>query len=258
MSIIRKNEKKQIKTPSKFVDSDYGTMNAKNKRNKKKKNFNNDVMCNDGLESKQDKNLEKMDECQREVNIETVEEVKDVNGINKESDDVEKTGIVNENDETMNINGINTEKDEKRRMKKEGNKASYAKMASSSLDNKLNLIPTEINDDGIEVVIFDEEIVNEGSKKWELIVCGYFVGYKMSYQELSYNLFRMWGKYGLKSIIPNALSTKGISVVASRLGTPLIMDQITTNMCKLGNGRVGFARVLIDVEVEKDYQIKLR
>ncbi|GJX37022.1 hypothetical protein Tco_0250325, partial [Tanacetum coccineum] len=43
-----------------------------------------------------------------------------------------------------------------------------------SLDNKLNLIPTKINDDGAEVVIFDEEIVKEGSKKWELTVCGHF------------------------------------------------------------------------------------
>ncbi|GJZ30990.1 RNA-directed DNA polymerase, eukaryota [Tanacetum coccineum] len=114
MSSIRQNEKRQIKIPSKLVDSDYGTMNAKNNRNKKKKNLNNDVMCNDGLESKQDENLRKMDECQTEVNIEIVEEVRDVNEINKESDDVEKTCIVNENDETWDINGINTQKDEKR------------------------------------------------------------------------------------------------------------------------------------------------
>ncbi|GKD79273.1 RNA-directed DNA polymerase, eukaryota, reverse transcriptase zinc-binding domain protein [Tanacetum coccineum] len=47
----------------------------------------------------------------------------------------------------------------------------------------------------------NEELVEEGSKKWKLTLCGYFVGYKMSYMELRYNLFKMWGKYVLKEII---------------------------------------------------------
>nr|GEW63044.1 hypothetical protein [Tanacetum cinerariifolium] len=145
-------------------------------------------------------------------------------------------------------------------------------------------------------------------------VCGYFVGYNMSYQEMRYNIFKMWRKCGLKSVIPNGngiflfkfksaeglkyvtemrhwmangkpmfvkkwdpsvsldkaepsaqplwvklknlpletWSSKGISAVASRLGTPLIMDQTTTNMCNLGNGRPDFARVLVNVEAVKD------
>nr|GEX34492.1 hypothetical protein [Tanacetum cinerariifolium] len=153
----------------------------------------------------------------------------------------------------------------------------------------------------------------EDTSNVEETVCGYFVGYKMSYQELRYNLFRMLGKFGLRSIIPNgnsvflfkfrnnegillviemgpcmvngkpmfvqkwdpsvsldknelnklpqwvklrnlpleAWTSKGISAVASRLGNPLIMDQTTTQICKAGYGRLGFARVLIDVEAEK-------
>nr|GEV65827.1 zinc knuckle CX2CX4HX4C [Tanacetum cinerariifolium] len=46
--------------------------------------------------------------------------------------------------------------------------------------------------------------------------------------------------------------------VASRLGTPLIMDQITTSMCKLGNGRLGFARVLVDVKAGKGLPEKVK
>ena len=46
-----------------------------------------------------------------------------------------------------------------------------------------------------------EELVMEGSKKWLLTLCGYLVGFKMSYQEIKYNLRRMWGRYGLKDII---------------------------------------------------------
>ncbi|GJX05103.1 RNA-directed DNA polymerase, eukaryota, reverse transcriptase zinc-binding domain protein [Tanacetum coccineum] len=165
-------------------------------------------------------------------------------------------------------------------------KSSYASITKEhDLDNKLNLVPTEIGEDGIEVVMFDEETVKEDSKKWALTVCGYFVGYKMSYQELTYNLYRMWGKFSLRSIIPNGngifmfkfknedriktepnklplwvkfrnlpletWSTKGISAIASRLGTPFIMDSVTANMCNARNGRVGFSRVLIEVEAGK-------
>nr|GEW88054.1 RNA-directed DNA polymerase, eukaryota, reverse transcriptase zinc-binding domain protein [Tanacetum cinerariifolium] len=49
----------------------------------------------------------------------------------------------------------------------------------------------------------------------------------------------------------------GISAVASRLGTPQRMDQTTTQMCKMGYGRVGFARVLIGVEAEKGLPEKI-
>ncbi|GKB13472.1 hypothetical protein Tco_0847395 [Tanacetum coccineum] len=41
------------------------------------------------------------------------------------------------------------------------------------------------------------------------------------------------------------------------MGTPLIMDEVTTSMCKIGNGRMGFARVMIDVEAEKGLPEKI-
>ncbi|GJZ59818.1 RNA-directed DNA polymerase, eukaryota, reverse transcriptase zinc-binding domain protein [Tanacetum coccineum] len=59
----------------------------------------------------------------------------------------------------------------------------------------------------------------------------------------------LWVK--LKNMPLEAWSVKGISVIASRIGTPQIMDQITSNMCRVGTGRVGFARVLVEVKAEK-------
>ncbi|GKG44794.1 hypothetical protein Tco_0486232, partial [Tanacetum coccineum] len=45
-------------------------------------------------------------------------------------------------------------------------KSAYASIAKSNiLDNKLTLIPIEICEDGIKVVIFEDEIVKEESKK---------------------------------------------------------------------------------------------
>ncbi|PWA79019.1 ATPase, F1/V1/A1 complex, alpha/beta subunit, Zinc knuckle CX2CX4HX4C [Artemisia annua] len=41
----------------------------------------------------------------------------------------------------------------------------------------------------------------EESRKWMLTLCGHFVGCKMSYYELKYNISRMWGRFGLKDIV---------------------------------------------------------
>lgn len=83
-------------------------------------------------------------------------------------------------------------------------KTSYADMTKNNIDslsNKLSHIPTKLFDDGTEVIIFYEDMVKEGSKKWDLTACGYFVGYRMYSQEINYHLFRMWGRHGLKSIM---------------------------------------------------------
>ncbi|GKC03922.1 RNA-directed DNA polymerase, eukaryota, reverse transcriptase zinc-binding domain protein, partial [Tanacetum coccineum] len=230
--------------PSKLVDSDYGTVNVKNGKNKKKKDVIPDGVCNDGLDSQNDEHVENLDDSQTGVVRETVEVEKNENLVSKE---IEGNGMVNGKRSNENQNA-NSQRDQD-----EGKKFSYAKIVNNgSLDNKLNLIPTEVNDDGTEVVIFVEEIVKEGSKKWELTVCGYFVGYKMSYQESRYTISGRNGTLdGKWETNVCTKSSKGISAVASRLGTPLIMDQTTTNMCNLGNRRPGFARVLVDVEAGK-------
>ncbi|GJW84489.1 RNA-directed DNA polymerase, eukaryota, reverse transcriptase zinc-binding domain protein [Tanacetum coccineum] len=181
---------------------------------------------------------------------------------------------------------------------------------------KLNYKPTEINENGVEVVIFDEMIVKKGSERWNLTVSGYFVGYRMAPNELRYNIRRMWGKYGVRDIRVNndgtclfkfnnkegmqaiidkgpwmvnnrplivqkwnpeigmqkaehcklpvwvrmtevpleAWSTDGISALASSLGIPLIMDAMTASMCHSGMGRTDFARVLIEMDANKEFK----
>ncbi|GJX08251.1 hypothetical protein Tco_0196183 [Tanacetum coccineum] len=64
----------------------------------------------------------------------------------------------------------------------------------------LEFIPTVINETGIEVVIFDEELMQKGSEKWCLTVCRQFVGFEMHINEFRYNIRRMWGKYGIDEI----------------------------------------------------------
>ncbi|GKA45647.1 RNA-directed DNA polymerase, eukaryota, reverse transcriptase zinc-binding domain protein [Tanacetum coccineum] len=64
----------------------------------------------------------------------------------------------------------------------------------------MDYIPTVINENGNEVVIFDEDLVQKGSKRWCLTICGQFVGYDMHINGLRYNIRRMWGKYGVTEI----------------------------------------------------------
>ncbi|PWA84866.1 zinc knuckle CX2CX4HX4C [Artemisia annua] len=52
--------------------------------------------------------------------------------------------------------------------------------------------------------------------------------------------------------IPTEIDSNGISALASRIGRPMVMDNVTANMCKSGVGKVGFARVLIEVSAKKE------
>ncbi|GJY27863.1 hypothetical protein Tco_0403630 [Tanacetum coccineum] len=85
--------------------------------------------------------------------------------------------------------------------------------------------PLSVNSKKMEGGCFYDVMVAEGSKKWELTLCGYFVGYKIIVNELRYNLRRMWGRYGFKDI----------------------MDYNNG-----GNGKVGYARVLSEVSAKKE------
>ncbi|GJZ97390.1 RNA-directed DNA polymerase, eukaryota, reverse transcriptase zinc-binding domain protein [Tanacetum coccineum] len=79
----------------------------------------------------------------------------------------------------------------------------YAKMVTKGIQvtsNKLDYIPTELNEDGSEIIVFDEAMVDKGSVQWKLTVCGNFVGYKMSVHELRYHIRRMWSKWGIDDI----------------------------------------------------------
>ncbi|GKF08352.1 RNA-directed DNA polymerase, eukaryota, reverse transcriptase zinc-binding domain protein [Tanacetum coccineum] len=55
-----------------------------------------------------------------------------------------------------------------------------------------------------------------------------------------------------------AWTTNGIIALASRLGKPLVMDNVTTERCKTGFGIVRYARVLVEVSAKKTSHMKLK
>ncbi|GJY60420.1 RNA-directed DNA polymerase, eukaryota, reverse transcriptase zinc-binding domain protein [Tanacetum coccineum] len=119
----------------------------------------------------------------------TVEDITNVSDSDDEDDFVEGVSKITRCSDKMEMNEMK----------------SYANVLNMNIagadSNKLFVVPTRVNDKGDEVVIFDEELVREGSKKWENTACGYFIGCNMPVYEVKYNLRRMWGRHGLKKII---------------------------------------------------------
>ena len=72
-------------------------------------------------------------------------------------------------------------------------------LRTNATDNKLLIVPTS----GVEIAIFDEEIVELGSAKWDKTVCGQFLGCMVSFNEARHHLKRMWNKFGLKDMTVN-------------------------------------------------------
>ncbi|GJW46743.1 hypothetical protein Tco_0078389 [Tanacetum coccineum] len=88
----------------------------------------------------------------------------------------------------------------------------------------LNIIPTKIDSNGNEVVVFDEVLVAKGSKRWEMTVVAY--------------------------------TTNGISALASKVGKLMVMDAVTTTMCKNGVGKNGSNEVICRKNVKVMYDWK--
>ncbi|PWA62462.1 DUF4283 domain-containing protein [Artemisia annua] len=105
--------------------------------------------------------------------------------------------------------------------------ASVTTKKSDDLNRDLDFVPTIVIEDGHDFVIFDEELVQNGSLRWNLTVCGHFVGMKMLYNELKYNLMRVWGSNN---------------------------EVYSSNMCQFGKGRIGYARDLVEMDSKKQFK----
>ncbi|GJV49106.1 TMV resistance protein N-like protein [Tanacetum coccineum] len=153
-----------------------------------------------------------------------------------------------------------------------GNKKDMNKNVSDESNNRMS-------SGGIWNFSSNEEIIEIGCEKWKYTVYGFFVGGNVTYNEARYHLRRMWNKFGFIDIMKNdgvgmildkaepsklplcvkilnvpmeAWSVKEISALASSLGKPIIMDDMTAKICVKGEGRLSFARVLIEVDVGKE------
>ncbi|GJX30736.1 putative reverse transcriptase domain-containing protein [Tanacetum coccineum] len=161
-----------------------------------------------------------------------------------------------------NMKDSNTEENESI----DKSRKTYANAAKSNgwyATNKLLFVPTELNEAGDEVVVFDEELVELGSKKYR-------------YKEIVDNgngnwLFKFNNDVGMNAVanqspwmvnskplmvkltevLMEAWTTKDISAISSSIGRQLIMDNMIAYVCKNGVGRTEYARVLVEIDASK-------
>ncbi|PWA74759.1 RNA-directed DNA polymerase, eukaryota, Reverse transcriptase zinc-binding domain protein [Artemisia annua] len=200
-------------------------------------------------------------ECvaEQEVNVTSENEKVDGGVQNSEvnKSDGDKDNVVNQGDVVKDGSTVGVENvDQKEEVngKKLGNEEqnsgvknkSYAAATGNlnDLSKKLFAVPTEIDEDGLD------KVVNSGPwmvsnkpffvQKWDNHVC---------LDKKEPDVLPIWIKLG--NVPLEAWTTHGISALASRLGKPLVMDSVTGDMCRLGVGRIGFARVLVEVSAKK-------
>ncbi|GKB08859.1 RNA-directed DNA polymerase, eukaryota, reverse transcriptase zinc-binding domain protein [Tanacetum coccineum] len=189
-----------------------------------------------------------------------VNQARKENGIREEVDERDEVCLeevcLDERGEEMNENITAAGKNEN---KANNNQKTYAKMVTKDLkvvNNNLDFVPTIINEEGSEFIIFDESLVEKRSAQWKLTVCGHFIGLMelkwdptIGMEKVEQTKVPLW--VTLVNLPMEAWSTEGISALASSLRKPLIIDNMTARRCQYGEGRLDFARVLVEFDVIK-------
>ncbi|GJY89292.1 RNA-directed DNA polymerase, eukaryota, reverse transcriptase zinc-binding domain protein [Tanacetum coccineum] len=84
--------------------------------------------------------------------------------------------------------------------------SSVKDVESLNVENRVNNTGSRNRND---VVVFDEKLVDIGSKKWELTLCHHLVGHTMSLPALNYHLRRMWSRTEYARVLLEIEASKG-------------------------------------------------
>ncbi|GJX03728.1 retrovirus-related pol polyprotein from transposon TNT 1-94 [Tanacetum coccineum] len=226
-----------------YLDSDYAGFNMD------RKHIEQTCECDDKVESQLEGSMNKV-ECGREDRIENVCSEKDCDSVKASTlyDNVSSPISDNQCENTEEMSNMNKSFKDVQDKKCNGNesKVEYAKIVNNlneMYSNKLEFVMHDLDEEGVTIVKFEDDLVKEGCRKWVNTVCGYFVGTKMAIAEVKYNVRRMWGRFGLDKIDPDvnikkrdptilpiwvklmnlpmeAWTQKGISTIVSSLGRP--------------------------------------
>ncbi|GJX76687.1 zinc knuckle CX2CX4HX4C containing protein [Tanacetum coccineum] len=131
--------------------------------------------------------------------------------------------------------------------------------------------------DGVNISI-PRKVVEKVSTRFEHTLYGYFIGKRMAFPVVEYYARNNWAKHGLKRIMMNSkgffffkfdsragleavleggpwlilFEEDGISLIATFIGKPVMLDSYTSSMCNDSWGRSSFARCLIEVNSKAD------
>ncbi|GKD40980.1 retrotransposon protein, putative, ty1-copia subclass, partial [Tanacetum coccineum] len=139
-------------------------------------------------------------------------------------------------------------------------KSLYANVTGKPNGKKLNIRTLFIpGGNGIDVVV-PVESIRAISDRFANTTYGFFLGKPVAYQgvmgfsmeRLDAILENVWVK--LHGVPVTAFSDDGLSAIATKLGTPLMLDSYTSNMCMQSCDRSSYARVMI--ELRADVELK--
>nr|GEV39793.1 hypothetical protein [Tanacetum cinerariifolium]GEX32131.1 hypothetical protein [Tanacetum cinerariifolium] len=156
-------------------------------------------------------------------------------------------------------------------------KSSYANISDKPSGKKVNVcILFTPGGNGIDLVVLVDSI-HVISECFANTTYGYFLGKKVAYLVVVNYVRNTWSKYrlicsmfssstrlfffqfssinGLDDMLDNGpsfipFSEDGLSAIATKLGTPIMLDSYTSNMCMQSWGRSSYARVMIDLRAD--------
>nr|GEY75355.1 hypothetical protein [Tanacetum cinerariifolium] len=136
----------------------------------------------------------------------------------------------------------------------------------NKIDNKLEVICTVIDENGNEVVELNDEMIEIRCQKWQKTAFGFFVGCHVTYRDVFF--FKFHDEGGMDEVVKNGpwmvnnkplfVQRWKVGMILDSIGKPIIMDDITAKMCAKGEGRLGFARILIEIDAGKKIKNEIK
>nr|GEU31384.1 hypothetical protein [Tanacetum cinerariifolium] len=151
-------------------------------------------------------------------------------------------------------------------------KRSYATATGKPSGKKVNVRTLYTpGGNGIDVAVL-VDYIRAISERFANTAYGFFLGKKVAYHVVANYVRNTWDKYGLvrsmfslstgsfsfqfssidglDAMFENAFSEDGLSAIATKLGTPLMLDSYTYDMCMQSWGRSSYARVIIKLRAD--------
>ncbi|GJZ99255.1 hypothetical protein Tco_0671806, partial [Tanacetum coccineum] len=120
-------------------------------------------------------------------------------------------------------------------------------------------------------VVVPVESIRAVSERFANTAYGFFLGKRVAYPVVVNYVRNTWGKYGLVNLLKEdvgnvsvwvklhgvpvtAFSNDGLSVIATKIGTPSMLDSYTSDMCLQSWGRSSYARAMIELKVDAEFK----
>ncbi|GJZ51403.1 hypothetical protein Tco_0605918 [Tanacetum coccineum] len=136
-------------------------------------------------------------------------------------------------------------------------KTSYATVTGKPSGKKVNYCTLYTpGGNGIDVVVLVDSI-RAISERFDNTTYGFFLGKKVAYPVIANYVRNTWGRCYIvpiwvkfHGVHVTAFIKDGLSAIATKLGTPLMLDSYTSDMCMKSWGRSSYTRVMIELRAD--------